>query len=170
MLNRIVELIKNTNELNHEEKCEGIVTIMNYGDSRTKRNATKVLNRMEKDVAYRCKDLTPIITGHEFKMYDQCCVNGFMKRLVKMSAIRREVVVTGREIEIPNPKRNKLKGYYEEIEYYEGRIANYNSRDWYSKEEYEIRRDFCKRAAEELEALPKTIKVKEKIAYFYKTF
>lgn len=72
MLNRIVELIKNTNELTPNEKNEGIATIMGYGDRWTKRNAIKVLNAMEKDKAYRCKDLSPIITGREFKMYDQC--------------------------------------------------------------------------------------------------
>jgi hypothetical protein len=173
MLNRIVELIKNTNELNHEEKCEGIVTIMGYGDKWTRRNAVKVLGAMEKGKAYRCKDLTPIITGREFEMYDQCCINGFMKRLVTMGAIRREVVVTGREIEIPNPKRTKLKRYYEDLSWCENIIANYvkpGSYYFMSRSEYISMAEEYKQKIADLESLPKTIKVKEKIAYFYKTF
>lgn len=171
MLNRIVELIKNTKEFTPIEKDEGVATIMGYGDKSTRRNAVKVLSAMEKDKAYRCKNLTPIITGREFKMYDQCCINGFMRALVKAGAIRREVVITGREIEIPNPKRNNIKQLERDIAYYNDCLATYNPRrNWPSQSVYRERIMWCEQKLEQLKALPTTIKIKEKITYFYKTY
>ena len=57
MLNRIVELIKNTDEFNPTEKDESIATIMGYGDKWTKRNAIKVLGVMEKGKAYTVTEI-----------------------------------------------------------------------------------------------------------------
>jgi hypothetical protein len=171
MLKRVVELIKNTDEFTPIEKDEGIATIVGYGEGWTRKNAVRVLSVMEKDKAYRCKDLTPIITGHAFKMYDQCCMIGLMRALVKAGAIRREVVVTGREIEIPNPKRNGIRQLERDIAYYNERLTFYNPRrDWISQSDYRERIMWCEQKLEQLKALPTTIKVKEKITYFYKTY
>lgn len=165
MLNKIVELIKNTDEFTPIEKDESIATIMGYSHKWTRENAVKVLNAMEKGKAYRCKDLTPIITGREFKIYDQCGVNAFMKVLVKTGAIRREVVFTGREIEIPNPKIAKLQE----------KIADWFwARDFYHRHRDDrqatLIQQNIKQCANEMATLSPTIKVKEKIAYFYKTY
>ena len=161
-MKRLVNIVINSNEFNTEEKIDLLTVCADYRTRWARTKAKHFLSAMEVEKPYTCRDVLNAVGRPEFAPYQE--VSNNFATLVRIGAIRREKVKTGKVLEIDNPKYANI---YHDIKWYENYLENPNRYYYMSKN---MALNHLANLNKQLLETPKTLTVEETITYYYRTF
>lgn len=159
-MKRLTNIVINSEEFNTEEKIDLLTICADYRTRWAREKARHFLSAMEVKKPYTCKDILNAVGRSEFAPYQE--VSNNFRSLIKIGAIRKEKIETGRVFEVDNPKYTKICN---DIEWYKTYLNKNIFGSQRSLAEYSIAT-----LQKQLLETPKTFTIKETITYYYRPF
>lgn len=159
-MKRLANIVINSDEFNTADKIDLLTTCADYRAQWTKEKARHYLSVMEAEKPYTCRDILNALGCSKYASYQKISNN--FRSLIKIGAIRKEKIETGRTFEVDNPKYTRI---YNDIEWYKTYLNKGIFDSQRSLAEYSMAT-----LQKQLLETPKTFTVKETITYYYRPF